>query len=601
MKKIKINHPELTDSQILKHKNFNNIANAINANPVSIFKTFKFWGFTSMSAVAVTAIIIGLTSINKKENIAEKITTEEISKSVIIPPIPEGDIPYESHSIDNSKDTTIQSENGSLIFIPANAFIDGNGIALNDDIIKIKYREFHNPYDLFVSGIPMDYDSAGQKYTFETAGMLEILAYKDGNPLYLKENKELYIDLISSSSETDFNLYLLDTNTGVWSYEGKDEIIPINNSQTEMNKLISKLQNNSSQTIPIEPIKPKILDKDKYSFEVKVNDNLRSNFVNVDKVLFEVDESKCEFDPVYYTISWENIDVNKNRDGSFNIELSRSDKSVNLVANPVYKKEDYEQAMKNYNKTIEEINRQKAEILSQRESRVSDDISDLNSDFIDGRFTPSSFRRLVIPSMGLWNCDRPMLPPGTRIMTSFINNSNEKLKSNETYVVNKDKNQIFRYLGNNPTISVETKSENIIWTITDENKLAITKKTPSNSLRYSNPYSKKTFKTTEYESLEGLKKLNSMIEGTDEIAIEKKEVTAKTYPNPTTDYVNIKLSDEHNCILQLLNENGQMIDNIKFSGSEYKWEINQHPSGNYFVVVLIPSIKYKKSFKIVKI
>lgn len=46
-------------------------------------------------------------------------------------------------------------------------------------MVKITYREFADPIDFFVSGIPMEYDSAGRKYNFESSGMCEINAYKD--------------------------------------------------------------------------------------------------------------------------------------------------------------------------------------------------------------------------------------------------------------------------------------------------------------------------------------------------------------------------------------------------------------------------------------
>ena len=43
-----------------------------------------------------------------------------------------------------------------------------------------------------------------------------------------------------------------------------------------------------------------------------------------------------------------------------------------------------------------------------------------------------------------------------------------------------------------------------------------------------------------------------------------------------------------------------MLDNVKFYGKEYKWELNKYKNGAYIVVVLIPSDNYKKTFKIFK-
>jgi len=258
--------------------------------------------------------------------------------------------------------------------------------------------------------------------------------------------------------------------------------------------------------------------------------------------------------------------------------------------------------LKKYNNTIEQNNSQKAEILANRKSKAnSNNIQSLNNELINTGFNNWAVRRIRIPSMGLWNCDKPMLPPGTALTPSFVNNYDKEVFNDEIYIVEKDKNQLYRLPGNIPQISVNTRSENVIWTVTDENKIAIASENSVNNIEKGKANRMHTFEVKEYEALEGCKKVKDLLEGKTEQSVEeKKEVKTKTYPNPFTNYVTIDLSEKHECIVQLLKTNGQLVDNITFYGSKYEWKLNKYKSGSYIVVVLIPSIKYKESFKIVK-
>ena len=91
------------------------------------------------------------------------------------PPIPEVNVPYQDYSVEAEKGDTLLYESGSILVFPSNSFVDKNGNLVKGKV-KVKYREFSNPIDFFFSGIPMNYDSAGTKYNFESSGMCEILA-----------------------------------------------------------------------------------------------------------------------------------------------------------------------------------------------------------------------------------------------------------------------------------------------------------------------------------------------------------------------------------------------------------------------------------------
>jgi hypothetical protein len=122
---------------------------------------------------------VGCIQENKKEI---KVVAEP--ERFIKPPIKGADVPFKEWTVDAAKGDTVYYPTGSIILFPPNSFVDKNGNVITGNV-EVKYREFTKPIDFFLSGIPMNYDSAGVQYTFESAGMCEILAYKDGAPVFV--------------------------------------------------------------------------------------------------------------------------------------------------------------------------------------------------------------------------------------------------------------------------------------------------------------------------------------------------------------------------------------------------------------------------------
>lgn len=82
--------------------------------------------------------------------------------------------------------------NGSLIFIPNNAFCFEDGSSCEGKI-KIKYREFHSQIDMLVANLNMLLNRGGKQYILESAGMFEIRAECNGKPMVLCEGKTIQV------------------------------------------------------------------------------------------------------------------------------------------------------------------------------------------------------------------------------------------------------------------------------------------------------------------------------------------------------------------------------------------------------------------------
>jgi hypothetical protein len=120
-------------------------------------------------------------------------------------------------SINPNVDTVLTFASGTSITIPAGSIVktDGTPVTGKYDLL---YREFHDAMDIFLSGIPMSYDSLGQKYTFQTAGMFEIDARAGEEKLRIADDKTIDVKLGSKYRGDNYSFYNLNPETGSWEW-----------------------------------------------------------------------------------------------------------------------------------------------------------------------------------------------------------------------------------------------------------------------------------------------------------------------------------------------------------------------------------------------
>jgi hypothetical protein len=151
------------------------------------------------------------------------------SHPLVKPPVKGLDVYPDVYSYRGMTGGEIEYGSGTTISIPANAFEDANG-ALVTGNIDITYREFRDPVDIVLSGIPMTYDTGGVVENFESAGMFEINASQNGNEVYLREGVKIDMNFAVVDTASTFNFYRLDEKKG-WEYiestgEVEREMIP---------------------------------------------------------------------------------------------------------------------------------------------------------------------------------------------------------------------------------------------------------------------------------------------------------------------------------------------------------------------------------------
>jgi hypothetical protein len=136
------------------------------------------------------------------------------------PPLRNVDVERSYYEVNSGAGGIIFSASGTQIHIPANAFVDANGNPVSENVV-INYREFKDPVDFILSGIPMTYDSGGTSNTFQSAGMFEMNASANGKEVFLAPGKKLSMDFTSTDAANTYNFYAFNDKTNNWDNIGK--------------------------------------------------------------------------------------------------------------------------------------------------------------------------------------------------------------------------------------------------------------------------------------------------------------------------------------------------------------------------------------------
>lgn len=490
-REIRTNRPAITDAEINQYKqDFNNILNKFSnmSNGLGLGSV----GNWAMGIVAAAAIGAGSwfvadklnnndqinTSIVETEQINDTLNKNEITeKEGINPPLPDK-LEFEEYYIDNSKEISITTESGSKIHIPKNAFVDIDGNPVKGDI-KIEFKDYHNPLDFFISGIPMEYDSSGTNYTFESGGMFQIFAKQNNKDVYLADNKYIDIDLLSKSDEK-FNFYEYDTIENNWKYEKTettDDYEILADKKDEIEKEVKKYEDYASN--PDTETDSYLDYSEKITYDIpKRRRNPERYAVSVkndkgEEELYEI-EPEQGFKEKYYRVRWDNIRVKDipDEEGYYNLELVKDEIKKDFKAYPVSTAEESE-----IEEAIEIQEEEKADrlaklnkerkIIAKKRKEISRIERLVNTGYI-------SNRNIRVYNMGTYNCDRPIPRPymARRGKGTLVDSLGSSLRYNKVYVAQAKNNSIFNY-PHNSRWYYSGGTENILWALTDDYKVAI--------------------------------------------------------------------------------------------------------------------------------
>lgn len=480
--------------QIDSYKNFDHVMQNYSLLKKMMLRKMFGWGAAVLCVAGITAVVI-VSGKTPYENQVQKNIQESVRTVALIqPPLPGQEIPYTNYRISAKNGGVIHHFTGSDISIPGSAFQNLGNIETTDSI-DIRYREFHDPLDIFLSGIPMIYDSAGTKRNLESAGMIEIRAFTKNQELQLKTDQKIQIQMVSGSDDPKFNLYELDTVSRNWIYKGKDFIEKTGHGEgASITKRKALPMDNSKLVAEPEPIKPVLNDPKKYSFKIDYDKQEFPELSAYEDVLFEVIEpsvsgqklTACmQFKPIFYNINWSQILLfSSDEPGVYIVKLKKADTTISLNARPVFDEAHYSKALETFeakHKQASQQNTSKALEEQKKLDEINCELSKYKSAQLVATekrmFTGANALRVFsINRTGVHNIDTPLPPPPFAALfkkneTDKKNKAEASLSYNNIYLVEKGKNTVYRFTKGeavrcNPTV------QNLMWTVTDDNKIA---------------------------------------------------------------------------------------------------------------------------------
>ncbi|MBA3679980.1 MAG: hypothetical protein H0W73_02145 [Bacteroidetes bacterium] len=139
-----------------------------------------------------------------------------VQMACIKQPIPGIDINDTVYNFNAASGKKILYESGSEITVDKNAFVISNGENYTGDV-KLFYREFRNPVEIMLSGIPMSTKVGDKMELFKSGGMYEISAYDvNGDQLKARSDTSIKINFALTDTSESFKFYSLNDN-GSWT------------------------------------------------------------------------------------------------------------------------------------------------------------------------------------------------------------------------------------------------------------------------------------------------------------------------------------------------------------------------------------------------
>lgn len=392
-----LNRPKVSDEEINKHKDFDNLVKQFKEQ--SIQKARNDSGFLKNKKVTYASIIAGVTVIctltyltvfkkqDNKQATNDKTTTSQNTNTVIpnqtkafiTPPLQKLKVPYSTYKVNAASGGELAHHTSSKLKIPKNAFVNKNGQDIVGEV-EIQYREFHDQADIIASGIPMTYDSAGTQYHFESAGMFDVKGYQNGEPIFIKPNKTIQVELASNEAANRFNQYELDTIAKNWKCLGKDVAIkneskPALQTRAELPSLpksekaiafekkiegiprkidsVKTVYTQKINKLPVAiiPSKPaKSTGRPKFELEVDYKDF--PELAAFQNSVFEVGDENKNYTKSLHEVTWSSAIISEGpqKGKNYLLTLTHGNRNEKLIVYPVLSGANYETAVKQYEK-----------------------------------------------------------------------------------------------------------------------------------------------------------------------------------------------------------------------------------------------------------
>lgn len=375
------------------------------------------------------------------------------------PPLQGVDVPFKTYKVPSNKAQTLTFETGTTIEIPADAFIDANGNPIEGEV-EIKYREFHNAAQVMASGIIMQ-DEEGRH--MQTAGMFEMAGSQDGQEIFVRDDKNIQVNMASYEKGDDYDFFRLDQKKCNWNKKGtaKPKI-----NKEKVNGLAEIKKN---KVVP--PVRPsKRGETDNFVFALDVNYNKFPELRVFNDIIWEYagqkgDKNDPEKNTAAFEKNWADIGLNKaEKEGYFNLILQTGKDKLEIPVRPVLKGGDYDKAMAEFETQLGKYEELKAFNEQQRERFQH------QADFV---------RSYQVEGFGIYNWDIWKEPGRAKapalLATQDISNIAEELGVlTDVYLICGGRKAMVRYTQESlKRFSFDPADNNVMVAILPSNKVAV--------------------------------------------------------------------------------------------------------------------------------
>lgn len=461
---------------------------------------------SSLATAAAVALLLIVRSLDDLPTPAQSQAVADAyfaKRPFVNPPLTEVKPQGKKISVDVAMGANVDLEEGTRLIIPRTAFQNDRGQLIQSGEVDVFYRELHDAVDFFLAGVPMTYDSAGMRHYLQSAGMIEIIATQNGQPVGMAPGKKIRIELQSNvapqadGSWPTFKVYHLDTLARNWTFYGSSSMVfeeatvlaPSSTAEQEFEaKKSAILATDPAPLPPAKPVKPDgkaiSFNMDLRSGEIPVEPGSEEAIASLQKgSIWQVLPNCPSFDPALLNLEWKSARLNRLSETEYELTLIDESQQLRLLVQPVIIGKEFENAVKRYE---EALARHQLE-FSEWEKRSSQKIKALEERYkIEtgnhaGKSTSSNSRKVRhifdINAFGIWNCDRPapLASSSFRIRTIEDQNGN-KYPDQTAYLTDKSGASVYQlHTGRGSTVYFDSKKEYLLWLMTPEGKLAMVK------------------------------------------------------------------------------------------------------------------------------
>ena len=334
-----------------------------------------------------------------------------------------------------------------------------------------------------------------------------------------------------------YNIYKLDVANRNWIYQEIDRMqvldeadaqdldinSPLYPAQKELAEKMQAIQVSEARelaaieaSIPLakEPSKPLRANNNEYVFDLDFNDLKKPGATGE---LAETQKELAELYQQYEKMLWQlspnanisperlqkefgevsSLSIRKLNSRDYVLTLEKQDQQISVTIIPVLSGSDYDKAMQDFNldfaawqqKTGErearlaakkQALRQKiADMKKEAQDDFNQRIAELKASGLHYAATEEVIKKKVLnkfraTGFGIWNCDRPIPPDQVILAVTFKDENNRVFENTTGYLVDKSRNTVYRFLATKGTpLSFNKNSENLLWLVTEDNKLAV--------------------------------------------------------------------------------------------------------------------------------